>query len=224
MPAAPCPVAPRSITRCPIARCSRFPVILLVLVGAALGSPAGCSSSPRLDDRASTADQIDQIAKRRAEAVRLTREAERISADDPDLAIETYRRALALDDGAHNAWNNLGTLYMDKGNFADAVAAYQVAADLIPNDPRPLYNIGIAYQRNGWGEEAFRNFSQALERDPSHLPSMRGFVRAAEMTGRADARIVSVIRNAMMRDTDEQWRNYLQRQRYRAEALMEIQR
>lgn len=201
------------------------PVLLLiptVLLG--LAPAPGCSSTPRLPDRASTADQIDQIAKRRAEASRLTQEAERLGKTDPDLAIETYRRALALDDSAHNAWNNLGMLYMERGNYADAVAAYQVAADLIPGDPRPLYNIGIAYQRNGWGEEAFRNFAQALERDPSHLPSMRGFVRAAEMTGRADDRVIAVIRNAMMRDTDEQWRSYLERQRYRVEALIEFER
>jgi tetratricopeptide (TPR) repeat protein len=126
-----------------------------------------------------------------------------------------------MDDSLHNAWNNMGTLLMDKGNYADAVAAFQVAADLMPADPRPQYNMGIAYQRNGWGEEAFRHFALALERDPSHLPSMRGYIRAAEMTGRADERLIQVIRAAMLRDTDEQWRNYFQRQRYRVEALLD---
>lgn len=202
------------------------PVLMLVqtAVLCVLSGAWGCSSTPRLDERASTSEQIDQITQRRAEAARLAQEAERVGETDPDLAITTYRRALALDGSTHNAWNNLGILYMDKGNYADAVGAFQVAADLIPGDPRPLYNIGIAYQRNGWGEEAFRNFSRALERDPSHLPSMRGYVRSAEMTGRADEQVVAVIRNAVMRDTDERWRTYLQRQRYRVEALIEIQR
>lgn len=206
----------------PVAR----PVLLLIPTALMFGAIVlgGCSSTPRLPDRGSAADQIDQIAKRRAEAIRLSQEAERITPTNPELAIETYRRALALDDTAHNAWNNLGTLHLERSDYADAVAAFQVAADLMPSDPRPLYNIGIAYQRNGWGEEAFRHFAQALERDPSHLPSMRGFVRASEMTGRADDRVVSVIHNAMMRDTDEQWRSYLERQRYRVEALIRINR
>lgn len=195
-----------------------------ILSGAAIvmGPLAACSSSPKLADRDTTAGAAaDQAARRRAEAARLTQEAERLESSDPARAITVYRQALALDDTMHNAWNNLGMILMEQGNYADAVASFQVAADLMPVDPRPTYNIGIAYQRNGWGEEAYRHFSLALERDPSHLPSMRGFVRAAEMTGRAEPRTIQIIRVAMMRETDEQWRTYLQRQRYRVEALLE---
>lgn len=197
------------------------PVILAAAI--LLTGPSACSSSPRLSERgsASAADAIDQIARRRAEAARLAQEAERVEETDPEKALDLYRQAVAIDDSLHNAWNNMGTLLMDKGNYADAVAAFQVAADLMPADPRPQYNMGIAYQRNGWGEEAFRHFALALERDPSHLPSMRGYIRAAEMTGRADDRLIQVIRAAMLRDTDEQWRSYFQRQRYRVEALLD---
>ena len=200
----------------------RKPIALILALTAGATGPLACSTSPRLADRADPASEIDQINRRRAEAARLAQEAERYQQSDPQRAIETYRRALGLDDTLHNAWNNLGTLLMDQGNYADAVAAFQVSADLMPADPRPHYNIGIAYQRNGWGEESFRHFSLALERDPSHLPSMRGFVRAAEMTGRADERIVRVINGALLRETDERWRDYLQRQRYRVEALMDL--
>jgi tetratricopeptide (TPR) repeat protein len=197
---------------------------VIITCGATLLGPAACTSQPKLPDRGTTADAVEQAARRRAEAQRLVQEAERIERTDAARAIETYRRALALDDTMHNAWNNLGMLMMDQGNYADAVAAFQVAADLMPVDPRPSYNIGLAYQRNGWGEEAYRNFAIALERDPSHLPSMRGYVRAAESTGRADDRTIQVIRTALMRETDEQWRAYFQRQRYRIEAMMDSRR
>lgn len=197
----------------------------LVLISGVLivaAGPLACSTSPRLADRGPSAGEAaDQLGRRRAEAIRLAQEAERFEQSDPQRAIETYRRALSMDDTLHNAWNNLGTLLMEEGNYADAVSAFQVAADLMPVDPRPHYNMGIAYQRNGWGEEAFRHFAMALERDPSHLASMRGFVRAAEMTGRADDRIVRVISSALLRETDERWRAYLQRQRYRVEALLD---
>lgn len=193
----------------------------LVLTLLAAMSAAGCSSSPNLPDRKDPAAAIDEMARRRAEAGRLAREAERLEESDPDKALETYRRALSLDDSLHNAWNNMGLLLMERGEYADAVSAFQVAADLMPGDPRPMYNSGIAYQRNGWGEEAYRHFAMALERDRSHLPSMRGFVRAAEMTGRADERTVEVIRAATMRETDDRWRDYFQRQRFRVEALLD---
>lgn len=200
--------------------------VLLLIAGVGLAGAGACSSSPRLDDRSGvdTAEAMNQIAKRRAEAVRLAQEAERLEATDRPRAIETYKQALALDDTLHNAWNNLGLLLMEDGNYADAVAAFQVAADLMPVDPRPPYNIGLAYQRNGWGEEAYRYFSMALERDPSHLPSMRGYVRAVEMTGRADERTMQIIRSAVMRETDEEWKTYFQRQRYRVEAMMDGRR
>ena len=201
----------------------RHDTLLICAAAALLAGPVACSSSPRLADRGqdSAAAAIDQIGRRRAEANRLAQEAERLEETDAEKALETYRRALSMDDSLHNAWNNMGTLLMEQGNYADAVAAFQVAADLMPTDPRPQYNMGIAYQRNGWGEEAFRHFALAIERDPSHLPSMRGYIRAAEMTGRADERLIQVIRSALLRDTDEQWRTYFQRQRYRVEALLD---
>lgn len=201
----------------------RTPTVILTC-GLMLLGPAACNTAPKLPDRNATADAMEQSARRRAEALRLVQEAERLERTDAARAIDTYRRAVALDNTMHNAWNNMGMLLMEQGNYADAVAAFQVASDLMPVDPRPPYNIGLAYQRNGWGEEAYRHFAIALERDPSHLPSMRGFVRAAEITGRADDRTIQIIRTALMRETDEQWRTYFQRQRYRIEAMMENSR
>lgn len=201
----------------------RHATLLISAALTLLAGPVACSSSPRLGDRdqGNAAEAIDQLGRRRAEANRLAQEAEKLEKTNPSLALETYRRAVAMDDSVHNAWNNMGTLLMEQGNYSDAVAAFQIAADLMPTDPRPQYNMGIAYQRNGWGEEAFRHFSLAMERDPSHLPAMRGYIRAAEMTGRADDRLIQVIRAALLRDTDEQWRTYFQRQRYRVEALLD---
>jgi hypothetical protein len=72
---------------------SRLAVPLVPALVLSVATVCGCSSTPRLPERPSAAEQIDQIAKRRAEAVRLSQEAERISATNPELAIETYRRA-----------------------------------------------------------------------------------------------------------------------------------
>ena len=49
---------------------------------------------------------------------------------------------------------------------------------------------------------------------------MRGYVRAAEMTGRADNRLLEIIQRATLMETDEAWKDYFLRQRYRVEAVM----
>lgn len=187
------------------------------------GALPACDSSPRLKQREAlneANEAITRIARQREEARALAGQAERVSEEDPARAIELYQQSHRLDDSQQLAWNNLGTLLLDRGNYADAVNAFGRASQLVPGDPRPEYNIGIAYQRNGWGEDAFRHFGNAIERDPSHMPSMRGYIRAAEMTGRADNTLLAMIKNATMRETDPEWRDYLMRQRYRVEAVL----
>ncbi|MEM9372162.1 MAG: tetratricopeptide repeat protein [Planctomycetota bacterium] len=202
-----------------------------LLIALALGAAtlSGCSTAPRLTDRptqegagSDAAEAIAALERRRAEARRIVRLAEEAEAnDDPEEAIERYAEALRLDDTMQNAWNNVGTLLMEADRYADAVDAFQRASQLLPADPRPEYNIGVAYQKNGWGEDAYRHFGNAMARDPSHLPSLRGFVRASEMTGRADLELIDVIKSATLRETDPVWREYFLRQRYRVEAVLE---
>lgn len=198
------------------------PAILLAALLVAGALPA-CGSSPKLKERQTldnASEAIAQIARQREEARQLAAQAERVAESDPAKAIELYQQSLRLDDAQQLAWNNLGTLLLDQGNYADAVNAFNRASQIVPGDPRPEYNIGIAYQRNGWGEDAFRHFGNAIDRDPSHMPSMRGYIRAAEMTGRADDTLLSMIKAATLRETDPDWRTYLQRQRYRVEAVL----
>ncbi len=194
-----------------------------------LATALGCSTSPRLADRPSEggarsdpASAIAELERRRAEARRIVAQAE-VAEDegDTDRAIDLYARALRLDDSMQNAWNNAGTLLMGQNRYADAVGAFQRASQLLPGDPRPEYNIGVAYQKNGWGEDAYRHFGNAIARDGSHMPSIRGYVRAAEMTGKADLDLLDVIKNATIRETSPEWREYFLRQRYRVEAVLE---
>jgi len=200
---------------------------ICLAVGA--GLLTACASSPRLSDRnkpdsngTDASRAIADLMKQREQARALIAQAEQAEVDgQPERAIELYAQALRLDDSMQNAWNNAGTLLMDAGRFADAVSAFQRASQLVPGDPRPEYNIGVAYQHNGWGEDAYRHFGIAIARDPSHLPSIRGYVRAAEMTGKAESQLLDVIKAATMRETDEAWREYFLRQRYRVEAVLE---
>lgn len=200
----------------------------MILVTSAAGLLVGCGTAPKLSDRGSgdaaqtdAAKAIAELERRRENARRIVAQAERAEAeDDSERAIELYAQALRLDDSMQNAWNNVGTLLMESSRYADAVNAFQRASQLLPSDPRPEYNIGVAYQNNGWGEDAYRHFENAIARDRSHLPSIRGLIRAAEMTNRADLELLDTIKSATLRETEPQWQSYFQRQRFRIEAIL----
>lgn len=194
----------------------------LIAGGLALGA---CSSSPARD-RSGGLDEIDpamQIQRQnRAEAREHYADATRLHKDGKyEDALEEYRTALEYDDQLYAAWNNMGQLLMEKRNYADAVSAFQIAASIEPTDPRPLYNIALAYQRVGWAADAYDSYEKALQRDPYYLPAMRGLARSAEMTGDGDRYLLETIKQAQLRESDEQWRTYFNEQYGRVETLLD---
>ncbi len=204
------------------------PTILLTLAAMSALPMHGCSSSSPRTDGARISEINPAIAysqRRRTEALKHYNAASKLHADGkPDKALGEYRQALELDDKLYGAWNNMGQLLMDQGNFADAVSAYKIASGLEPTDPRPEYNIGLVYQKVGWAQDSFEHFQNALDRDPNYIPALRGIIRSAEMLGKGDAQILEYIRNAQLRETDEQWRSYFSSQYYRVEAYITNQK
>jgi len=200
---------------------------ILLFVGSALACSGalmtGCSSTPtRSGDALSEIDPAIAYSKRRhAEALEHYQTASALHLDDQtDEALAEYRMAIELDKKLYAAWNNMGQLLMEQGNYADAVSAFKVASGLEPSDPRPQYNMGIAYQRVGWAKDSFEHFVSALERDPNYLPALRGAIRAADMLGAGTEPILGYIKTAQLRETDEEWREYLSTQYYRVQALL----
>jgi len=197
------------------------PTAWMALCVLTLLSAGGCSWG---SGGASVQSEAPEPSRNRARAMELFNEASRLhEKGDADAALEKYRASIEADDTFSAAWNNLGQILMSRRNYADAVAAFRVAGDLQPSDPRPEYNIGLAYQTIGWGEESYEHFERALERDANYLPALRGVVRSAEMIGRGTPRVLEHIRNARLRETDERWRDYFDRQHFRVQKLIEEQ-
>ena len=191
-------------------------VVALSLAGAAAGVAllGGCGERNR-DPMLMTGED------RRGEALEISRDAERLARmGKTDDAILRYQEALAISGDLSGAWNNLGELYMRRGDYADAVSAFGVASGLTPTDPRPLYNTGLVYQKGGWADDAIEHYAQALTRDPNMQEALRGHTVAADMLGRADDRTLEHIRRGLLRETDPQWREFFERQRFRVEAQM----
>ena len=189
---------------------------MIPLVGCAPASPRSKSvSSSQVDPAIANAQRQRQEALKHFDLA-----SKHHIAGKTDLALEEYRNALELDDKLYASWNNMGQLLMTDGNYADAVVAYQIASRIEPSDPRPEYNIGIAYQKVGWAQDSYTHFQSALDRDSTYLPALRGLIRSAEMLGLGDTTLLEQIRNAQLRETDTQWREYLSTQFYRVQTLI----
>lgn len=163
--------------------------------------------------------------RRRAEAeTRYQRGLNLADRGRTDEAIEEVRGALALYGRLEGGYNNLGLLLMEVGEYGAAAEAFTIESQLEPTDPRPLHNLGIVYMRRGWPKDARSYFEQAMQRDRTYQPALRGIVAAADVLRDADQETLAIIRRAVLHETDDAWLTYLQRQRYRVEQQMEAAR
>lgn len=78
------------------------------------------------------------------------------------------RKAVARAPGLASAWNILGSARAGLGRAEEALACFQAAADLRPEDPDARANIGVALAALGRREEAKAAFRAALAREPTH--------------------------------------------------------
>ncbi len=206
-------------------RATRTTLALCLLAAGVVLPTIGCSSSSTRSG-SNNINEIDPAMayarQRHVDALEHYNTASQLHLDDkPDEALAEYRIALELDNKLFAAWNNMGQLLMAEGNNQQAMNAYQIASGLEPTDPRPEYNIGIIYQKLGWAKDSYEHFEMAIARDANYLPALHGVIRSAEMLGIGDAKILNYIRNAQLRETDDQWREYLSTQHYRVQALID---
>ena len=98
--------------------------------------------------------------------------AERCLERSPELS-ERYFRSIIADkkDGLGRediaTFNRLGIALRRQGKWQDAVAEYQRALDISPQDENVLFNIAVAYTEGGRHAEAVSNMEKALEINPA---------------------------------------------------------
>lgn len=80
-------------------------------------------------------------------------------------AIEEYRRAISLDPNLAPAHLNLGIALLDS-DAAAAADSFRRAAELLPNQPRPIYLLGQALDRSGKRSEAIDKYRAAAALAP----------------------------------------------------------
>lgn len=188
------------------------------LIGSAATMP-GCASGGSSTSEAEANMPLPD--ERIREAERLAALADTARRDGKsERAIELYRESIEFSADFPDVWNNLGLLLLEDGQPDKAISAFSMASELNPTDPRPITNIGITNMRVGWAEDAIDDFHRALEISPGYLPALRGAIRAADLLGRAEYEDLERIRRALLAERDDDWRSYLERQRFLIESRL----
>lgn len=191
---------------------------LMVALFIAVASISGCKSA---GDRAGDATPTDDLARRMSEAVRLTEQGD--AAPDPATAVNYYDEALALYPELAQAWNGKGVALLALDRYLEAGDSFRRAADLWPDDPRPLFNLGLAYYNRRYFETARENFALAIKRSPNHLPSLRAAVECDRILNQGSAETLEWIQRLLMLDTRPDDRDELTLFRLRIEDRLEAQ-
>jgi len=65
-----------------------------------------------------------------------------------------------------DAYNNLGSIFFDKGMFDEAINAWKRMVEIDPNSADAYYNLGNAYDEKGMFYDAVLAWKRALEINP----------------------------------------------------------
>jgi tetratricopeptide (TPR) repeat protein len=167
---------------------------------------------------------VKPTSQRIAEAQDIARRAQQsVERGRVDEAITRYQQALGAYDDFPAAWNNLGVLLMEQERYLEAADAFAAAGERAPSDPRPVFNLGLTWERASYVDEALQHYERALSRDPRYLPAIRGAVRAEQSLGVASDASAERLRIGLMIERDEGWRDFFEQQRIRVDAELRRQ-
>ena len=141
--------------------------ILLLIAGCRSASPT--AYTPPREERRDT-----------AKAERLTRDAADLIYSDPARAEALLREALAADIFHGPAHNDLGVVFLERGELYEAAHEFAWAQKLMPGNPDPRINLALVMEQAGRIEDARAAYESVLEVSPEYpeyVPAMRGIAK-----------------------------------------------
>jgi tetratricopeptide (TPR) repeat protein len=87
--------------------------------------------------------------------------------------------------------NGLGIVYRAQGRYEEAIAAYQRAIELDPEDAAPHNGLGIVYRAQGRHEEAIAAYQRAIALDPEDADYHNNLGIAYQHAGRYEEAIAA---------------------------------
>lgn len=121
------------------------------------------------------------------QALNLAREAAQLAQfEQYDLALPRARLAVQLAPKAFQTQGILGSIYLRKEKYAEAIAALSTANALKKDEPTILFSLGAAYLRNKNYPEAISNLKKGLTLEPKSATAMFDLGNAYFITKRYD--------------------------------------
>ena len=169
---------------------------------AALQLLAGCIS-PTTPSPYETAPLASRNTVRAAE---LNAQAVEQLAADPNAAEALLRAALAEDLFFGPAHNNLGVLFLKRGELYAAAEEFEWAKKLMPGHPDPRVNLGLVLEKAAHTDEALAAYRAALDACPGHMASMEALARLQVESGKTDTATMELLDVIALRGESEDWR------------------
>lgn len=87
-------------------------------------------------------------------------------------AIPLYKKALEIAPDFYDAWNNLGGIYGERGEYQTAYDHYIKAHEYKPQKPNPVYGLMLTSRDLGLHEECIKwcDLYKTLSRDGRDVP------------------------------------------------------
>jgi superkiller protein 3 len=82
-------------------------------------------------------------------------------------AEKLYKDLLRLDPTFSDALNDLGVIYIQQKNFAEAKECFEKAIQLQPNTVEPYYNLACLHSIKGELQEGLMQLNQAIALNPA---------------------------------------------------------
>jgi cytochrome c-type biogenesis protein CcmH/NrfG len=92
---------------------------------------------------------------------------QQVTAEQKQMLAALQEKTKSTPDDV-NAWTQLGHLYFDMDQPADAIKAYETSLALDGKRPDVWTDMGVMYRRNGDPQKAVQTFDHALSLRPDH--------------------------------------------------------
>lgn len=115
-----------------------------------------------------------------------------------DSAIVYCKKCIDIYPEYISCWNNMGTIYFDRGDFENARKSYLSAISIDSNDANPLFNLGNIFYNQQKFEKADSFYYKALILDPdlfNLIPVYKQFILDTKNTGNGILRIKEVLKS-----------------------------
>lgn len=188
-----------------------------ILIAVALSAAALCVSACRGAGSSSPYEPTHSDARDPLKAQSLTLEATKVSDKHPEQAEKLLKEALAADLYHGPAHNNLGVIYLKRGDLYAAAGEFEWARKLLPGHPDPRLNLALTLEKAGRVDEALAAYAAALEVYPEHLASMEGLVKLQLSSRKTDEKTGHMLDEIALRGESPEWREWAKIQRTRTE-------